>query len=176
MIVQRPMQQNIFANQRLMNMALESSPSQENLPGAELENYSVVVADDDATMAVLLATHLRRLGHQVVGVAANGREAVEMTLQFRPDVLVMDVNMPVMDGLQASREILGHFLIPIVLSTGMTDSRTLHSAVDLNVTSYLVKPFSPAQLKVAIHLAVAQCRLVAPPAPLRAVSWGPTVL
>ncbi len=128
---------------------------------AESESYSVVVADDDRTMAELLATNLRRLGHRVVGIAWNGKEAVEMTLKTRPDLVIMDIHMPVLDGIEAAHEILSHSMIPIVMSTGMSDTITVHRAIDLNLISYLVKPFSPAQLKVAVQVAVAQCRTAA---------------
>jgi len=129
---------------------------------AELETYTVLVADDDRTMAELLATNLRRLGHRVVGIAWNGKEAVDLALKTRPEVLVMDIHMPILDGLQAAREILSKQMIPIVMSTGLSDARSLGRAVDLNLISYLVKPFSPAQLKVAVHLAVANCRVQRP--------------
>jgi len=144
-----------------MKMAMESTPNKGKGGQGNLETYSVVVADDDRTMAELLATNLRRLGHRVVGVAWNGKEAVDLVLKTRPDVVVMDIHMPILDGLQAAREILNKTMIPIVMSTGMSDARSLHRAVDMNVVSYLVKPFSPAQLKVAVHLAVAQGRSVA---------------
>lgn len=144
-----------------MNIAKDPKFNQEKPSQGDLETYSVVVADDDRTMADLLATNLRRLGHRVVGVAWNGREAVDMTLKLQPDVVMMDIHMPVLDGLQAAREILGKRLMPIVMSTGMSDARSLHRAVDLHVISYLVKPFSPAQLKVAVHLAVAQFKVYA---------------
>jgi len=142
-------------------MAIDYTPNHNKPAQVELESYSVVVADDDRTMAELLATNLRRLGHRVVGVAWNGKEAVDLVLKTRPDVVVMDIHMPILDGLQAAREILNKTMIPIVMSTGMSDARSLHRAVDMNVVSYLVKPFSPAQLKVAVHLAVAQGRSVA---------------
>jgi response regulator NasT len=135
--------------------------SKQNKPAhAELESYSVLVADDDRTMAELLATNLRRLGHRVAGVAWNGKEAVEMTLKTKPDVVIMDIHMPILDGIQAARQILSQQLTPIVMSTGMSDAATVHRAADLHLISYLVKPFSPAQLKVAVQLAVAQCRIV----------------
>jgi len=163
MIVQRPLQHNSFENQKLMNMAIDSIPNQEK--SADFKSYSVLVADDDRTMAELLATNLRRLGHRVAGIAWNGREAVEMALKLQPGVVIMDIHMPVMDGLHAARELLKKQPMPIVLSTGLSDPRSLNGAVDLNVISYLVKPFSPAQLKVAIHLAVAQCDRAVAPAP-----------
>lgn len=158
MIVQRSLQDNAFENQQLMNMAMDYTFKNDKTPQPAADSYSVVIADDDRTMADLLATNLRRLGHKVVGIAANGKEAVDLAFKTRPDVLIMDIHMPVLDGLNAAREILASRHVPIVLSTGMSDTRSLNRAVDLNVISYLVKPFSPAQLKVAIHLAVAQCR------------------
>ena len=144
-----------------MNTAMDALPKHHKPGHAELETYSVVVADDDRTMAELLATNLRRLGHRVAGIAWNGKEAVEMTIKTRPDVVVMDIHMPMMDGIEAARQILSNHLVPIVMSTGMSDAMTVHRAIDLNLISYLVKPFSPAQLKVAVQLAVAQCRIVA---------------
>jgi CheY-like chemotaxis protein len=143
-------------------MPIEYPASPDKKSTGELDVYNVLVADDDRTMAELLATNLRRLGHRVVAVAWNGKEAVNLALKHRPDVVVMDIHMPVMDGLEASREILSKHLVPIVLSTGQTDARSLNNAVDLNLISYLVKPFSPAQLKVAVHMAVAQVRAAQP--------------
>jgi CheY-like chemotaxis protein len=84
-----------------------------------------------------------------------------MALKTSPDVIIMDIHMPVLNGILAAREILGARLIPIVFSTGMSDVRSIHRAIDLEIISYLVKPFSPAQLNVAIHLAVAHCRKLA---------------
>jgi CheY-like chemotaxis protein len=136
-------------------------PENQKNARVELESYSVVVADDDRTMAELLATNLRRLGHRVAGIAWNGREAVEMTLKTRPDVVIMDIHMPILDGIEASRQILDHHMVPIVMSTGMSDAISVYRALDLNLISYLVKPFSPAQLKVAVQVAVAQCRSLA---------------
>jgi CheY-like chemotaxis protein len=147
-------------------MAIDYTPNHNKPVQVELDSYTVVVADDDRTMAELLATNLRRLGHRVVGVAWNGKEAVDLVLKTRPDVVVMDIHMPILDGLQAAREILSKAMIPIVMSTGMSDARSLHRAVDINVISYLVKPFSPAQLKVAVHLAVAQGRSIAAQDPI----------
>jgi response regulator NasT len=122
------------------------------------DSYSVVVAEDDRTMADLMAINLRRLGHRVVGIAANGKEAVTLTLKYRPDVVVMDIHMPIIDGFQAAHEIMATYPVPVVIMSGMSDARTASRAVDLDIISYLVKPFSPAQLKIAVHLAVAQFR------------------
>ena len=135
------------------NTTVKSSP-------ADQEVFSVVVADDNRSMAELLATNMRRLGHRVLAIGWNGREAVTLVLKHRPDLLVMDVEMPHLDGINAAREILSQVTMPIVLSTGRSDESTVERALDLNVVSYLVKPYSPAQLRVAIQMAVAQCREV----------------
>jgi response regulator NasT len=122
------------------------------------ESYTVLVADDDRVMANLLAVNVRRLGHQVVGIAWNGREAVAMALKMRPDAVIMDIHMPVLDGIQAATQILSAHVIPIILSTGLSDSKTVRRAIDLRLISYLVKPFGPNQLKVALQLAIANVR------------------
>jgi response regulator NasT len=125
------------------------------------ESYTVLVADDDRVMANLLAVNVRRLGHRVAGIAWNGKEAVAMALKMRPDAVIMDIHMPVLDGIQAAAQILSAHAIPIILSTGLSDSKTVRRAIDLRLVSYLVKPFSPNQLKVALQLAIANGRALA---------------
>ena len=123
-----------------------------------LETYSVLVAEDDRNMADLLAINLVRTGHRIAGIAWDGKEAVRLALKERPDLVIMDVQMPFLDGLQAASEILSANLIPIILTTGRFDLRTIQRAMDIQGLSYLVKPYSPNQLHVTIQLAVAQCR------------------
>ena len=158
MIVPEQLHYNILANQRPKTMGptqIRYNDKSTNLP---LETYSVLVADDERSMADLLAINLRRIGHRVVSLASIGRQAVDMALRLRPDLLIMDIEMPVLDGLSAAREILGKWQVPIVMSTGVSDATAVHTAINLNLISFLVKPFSPAQLKVAVQLAVAQSR------------------
>ncbi len=138
----------------IMNYLPQTRESTEVKP----ESYTVLVADDDRLMANLLAVNVRRLGHQVAGIAWNGKEAVAMTLKRRPDAVIMDIHMPVLDGIQAAAAILSVHSIPIILSTGLSDSKTVRRAVDLRLISYLVKPFGPNQLKVALQLAFANFR------------------
>ena len=121
----------------------------------------IVIADDQTAVRDGLAIMLDLLPDiTVVGAAANGVEALDLIEAHRPDVALIDLHMPILDGIEAARQILSHHLVPIVMSTGMSDAMTVHRAIDLNLISYLVKPFSPAQLKVAVQLAVAQCRMV----------------
>jgi response regulator NasT len=112
-------------------------------------------------MANLLAVNVRRLGHRVAGLAWNGKEAVAMALKLRPDAVIMDIHMPVLDGIQAAAAILSVHGTPIILSTGLADSKTIRRAIDLRLISYLVKPFGPNQLKVALQLAIANSRALA---------------
>jgi response regulator NasT len=142
------------------------------------KSYTVLIADDDRIMANLLAVNVRRLGHRVAGIAWNGKEAVAMSLKMRPDVVIMDIHMPVLDGIQAAAEILNVRVIPIVLSTGLADSKTVRRASDLRLVSYLVKPFGPNQLKVALQLAIANVRALAIPpddSTLVSVADGPAL-
>jgi CheY-like chemotaxis protein len=113
----------------------------------------------------LIAVNVRRLGHRVAGIAWNGKEAVAMSLKLRPDAVIMDIHMPVLDGIQAAAAIVSVHGTPIILSTGLADSKTVRRAIALRLISYLVKPFSPNQLKVALQLAIANGRAIAASAP-----------
>jgi response regulator NasT len=86
-----------------------------------------------------------------------------MALKKCPDAVIMDIHMPILDGIQAAREIHSVQSTPIVLSTGLCDVKTLRRAIDLDILSYLVKPFSPDQLKVALNLAVIKARSIRHP-------------
>jgi response regulator NasT len=144
-----------------MNFLPQPSRSKEEAP----ESYTVLIADDDRVMANLLAVNVRRLGHRVAGIAWDGKEAVAMALKMRPDAVIMDIHMPVLDGIQAAAAILSVHVIPIILSTGLADTKTVRRAIDLRLVAYLVKPFGPNQLKVALQLAIANVRAIATSAP-----------
>jgi CheY-like chemotaxis protein len=141
-------------------MVMNDLPQPSKSTQGDPESYTVLIADDDRVMANLIAVNVRRLGHRVAGIAWNGKEAVAMSLKLRPDAVIMDIHMPVLDGIQAAAAILSVHATPIILSTGLADSKTVRRAIDLRLISYLVKPFSPNQLKVALQLAVANSRAV----------------
>jgi response regulator NasT len=115
---------------------------------------SILIADDEKRMADLLAKNCKTLGHHVAGIAKNGKEAVKLAQELRPDLVILDVNMPGMDGIEAATAILKNQKVAIIFSTGAFDSLTLRRVQSLGIGGYLVKPFSPAQLKVAAHMAV----------------------
>ncbi len=111
-----------------------------------------MVVDDNATVANMIVTSLRRLGHNQVEIACGGEEALEMVERTRPDLVIVDIEMPKMDGIEMARRLRLLHTCSIIFSTGLWDSDTLRRSREIPASNYLVKPFSPAQLKAAIHL------------------------
>jgi DNA-binding NarL/FixJ family response regulator len=123
----------------------------ENLP-------SILIAEDDERTRLLLQAMLQSLGYPIAGQAADGREAVEKACMLDPGVLLLDIGMPVLDGLEAARLILERQLIPIVVLTGLTDEETLEEARRIGVQAFLLKPLaSKEQLRSAIAIATTVC-------------------
>jgi DNA-binding NarL/FixJ family response regulator len=119
---------------------------------------SILIAEDDERTCILLQTMLESLGYPIVGTANDGREAVEKTLALKPGVVLLDIGMPVLDGLEAARRILDKVLLPIVVLTGMSDDVTLEQARALGVQAFLLKPLSSKeQLRAAIVIASTIC-------------------
>lgn len=119
---------------------------------------SILIAEDDERTCILLQSMLESLGYPIVGTAGDGMEAVEKALSLKPGAVLLDIGMPVLDGLEAARRILDQMLIPIVVLTGMSDDATLESARALGVQAFLLKPLSSKeQLRAAIVIATTIC-------------------
>ena len=119
---------------------------------------SILIAEDDAATSKILGALLTSLGYPIAGLASNGREAVEKTLALNPGVLLLDIRMPELDGLEAARLILARTWLPIVVLTGMQDQQTLEEARQLGVQAFLLKPIpSREQLRAAITIASTIC-------------------
>jgi response regulator NasT len=131
---------------------LESYKTQKDATGS----LSVLVADDEMRILHLLTISLKSLGHEVVGTADNGIDAVELAAKHHPDLVILDLEMPKMDGFEAAEKILKEASVPIIISTGKSDVESLHRAQDIDIQAYLVKPFSKAQLNSSINIALAQ--------------------
>ena len=115
---------------------------------------SILIAEDDERTCILLQNMLENLGYPIIGSAGDGLEAVEKALALKPDVVLLDIGMPVLDGLEAARRILAEVLVPIVVLTGMSDDETLEQARLLGVQAFLLKPLSSKeQLRAAIVIA-----------------------
>ena len=122
----------------------------------ESKKLSVLIADDETTVLEALTSVLTRLGYHVAGTARDGAEAVELVRNTPADFLVLDISMPVMDGLEAARAIVAEKPLPIIISTGITDELTIEAARQVPVQAFLTKPFRKEQLRAAIAIALTQ--------------------
>lgn len=121
-------------------------------------SLSVLVADDEKGIRDMLSLALPALGHRVVGTAGDGAEAVALARSLRPDLLIIDVRMPGLDGLTAAKQILALRPLPIIFTTGLCDAETSRNVVDLDAAACLLKPFETAQLFSTVELALARHR------------------
>lgn len=129
----------------------EVSPPEEQ--GASPGTARVLVAEDEALIRLDLAEMLDEAGHEVVGQAADGEQAVALARELRPDIVVMDVKMPVMDGISAA-EVLGtEGIAPVVMLTAFSDRTLVERARDAGVMAYVVKPFTANDVLPAIDIA-----------------------
>ena len=128
----------------------------ETAPGGTASR--VVVADDEALIRLDLVELLGEAGYDVVGQASNGEQAVELTLDLKPDLVIMDVKMPVMDGLSAAEEIGKQRLCPVIMLTAFSQAELVERARDAGVMAYIVKPFTAADLSPAIDIALSRWR------------------
>jgi len=113
----------------------------------------VLVAEDEASVVTALEGQLRALGCELVGPAATGREAVELAAKSRPDMVLMDIKMPDMDGIEAARMIAEQSPAPVVFLSGYFSAELLEEVVNSGGMAYLLKPASAEQLQAAFNLA-----------------------
>ncbi|MBX6363697.1 MAG: response regulator [Gemmatimonadetes bacterium] len=120
------------------------------------ESLRVLIADDEALHNLALTSQLETLGHTVVATATNGREAVQLAREVRPDLAFLDIRMPTMTGPEAAAEITADRPIPIIILSAYSDSRTVEEATRAPIFHYLVKPVDPDDLAPAIAVARAR--------------------
>jgi two-component system, response regulator PdtaR len=116
----------------------------------------LVVAEDQALIRLDLERLLEEAGFDVCGAARDGQEAVELALELCPDVVVLDVKMPRLDGVEAARRILAAGFVPIVMLTAYGYGELISRAVDAGVVGFVVKPFKESALIEALHEALVQ--------------------
>jgi two-component system, response regulator PdtaR len=117
----------------------------------------VLIAEDDPLIAFALAERLRSLGHEPLGPAADGEQAVELARHDPPDLYLFDVEMPNLDGLQAAAQLAVEGLRrPVVVVTGIEDEGLIDRAIASGVSAYLTKPIDSRELQAAIGLAAAR--------------------
>ena len=116
----------------------------------------IVVADNESLIRLDIREMLEDAGHEVVGEAVNGRRAVELTRQHRPDLVLMDIKMPEMDGITAAGKIYADKIAPVILLTAFSQPDIVDKAKDSGVLGYLVKPVQESQLFPAIEIALSR--------------------
>lgn len=115
----------------------------------------IVIAEDESITRMDLAEILTEAGYQIVGQAADGYDAIEICKKQKPDLVIMDVKMPIMDGLQATESIMEESLAGCVLMlTAYNDGEFVNRANDLGVMGYLVKPIEEKTLIPAVKIAL----------------------
>jgi AmiR/NasT family two-component response regulator len=117
---------------------------------------SVVIAEDEALIRMDLAEMLTEEGYAVVGEAGDGAKAVELAEALRPDLVILDVKMPVLDGITAAERIASKRIAPVVILTAFSQRDLVERARDAGAMAYLVKPFSQSDLVPAIEMAVSR--------------------
>ena len=122
------------------------------------KKLNIVIADNESLIRLDLREMLEEAGHTVVGEAINGRKAVELTRKYQPDLVLMDIKMPDMDGITASRKIADEQLAPVLLLTAYSQPEIVAKANDAGVLGYLVKPVREENLFPAIEVALARWR------------------
>ncbi|HEX6337995.1 MAG TPA: response regulator [Jiangellaceae bacterium] len=116
----------------------------------------VLVAEDESLIRMDLIEMLREEGYDVVGEAADGAAAVEQAEQLKPDLVVMDVKMPVLDGISAAKKIVEKRIAPVLILTAFSQRDLVERARAAGAMAYLVKPFNKSDLVPAIEMALSR--------------------
>lgn len=119
-----------------------------------LKKLRILLADDEAILRLDLREMLIDAGHEIVGEAANGQEAIKLAKELKPEFIIMDVKMPIMDGITAAKVIAAENIAPVLLLTAYSQQDIVEKASDAGVIAYLVKPIREEQLFPAMEIAV----------------------
>jgi response regulator NasT len=116
----------------------------------------IVIAEDDSVIRMDLKEELQRQGYLVVGDAGDGQSAVNLARELRPNLVVMDIKMPEMDGISAAEILTREKLAPVVLLTAYSDEELIERARNAGVVHYVTKPWRASDLKPAIEIALSR--------------------
>ncbi len=118
------------------------------------QQLRLVIADDESLIRMNLKETLVGLGYLVVGEAGDGVSVINLARELRPDLVVMDIKMPKLDGIQAAKVLTEEKIAPVLLLTAYSDRELVDRAREAGVVSYIVKPFRDAELLPAIEIAL----------------------
>lgn len=121
-----------------------------------MERTRVIVADDESVIRMDLREMLTNLGYLVIGEVGDGRSAVNLARELKPDVVIMDIKMPDMDGIDAAKILTEERIAPVLLLTAYSQQELIERAKEAGVVGYIVKPFRESDLAPAIEVAVAR--------------------
>jgi AmiR/NasT family two-component response regulator len=125
-----------------------------------MESLRVLIAEDEALTRTILRARLEKLGHRVVAEAENGVQAVEAANTAKPDVIIMDIRMPEMDGIEAARQIVEQNPCAILFLTAFSEDTLVEKAGETGALAYLMKPFRKEDLAPALEVAVRRFRQI----------------
>ncbi len=121
-----------------------------------MERTRVIIADDESVIRADLREMLTTLGYLVVGEVGDGQSAVNLARELKPDVVIMDIKMPNMDGIEAARLLTQEQIAPVLLLTAYSQRDLVDRAKEAGVVGYLVKPFREQEIAPAIEIALAR--------------------
>jgi AmiR/NasT family two-component response regulator len=121
-----------------------------------VERTRIVIADDESLIRMDLREMLTNLGYLVVGDVGDGRSAVNLAKELRPDIVIMDIKMPDMDGIEAARILTEERIAPVLLLSAYSQQELVTKAREAGVAGYLVKPFRESDLTPAIEVALSR--------------------
>ncbi len=121
-----------------------------------MRKVRIIIADDEPIIRMDLKEMLTNLGYLVVGEAGDGRSVVNMARELRPDLVIMDIKMPDMDGIEAARILTQEEIAPVIFLTAYSQKELVDQAKEAGVVAYLVKPFRESDLAPAIEIALAR--------------------
>lgn len=121
-----------------------------------MERTRIIIADDESLIRMDLREMLTNLGYLVVGDVGDGRSAVNLAKELRPDIVIMDIKMPDMDGIEAARILTEERIAPVLLLSAYSQQELVTKAREAGVAGYLVKPFRESDLTPAIEVALSR--------------------
>lgn len=125
-----------------------------------MEPLKAVIAEDEQLTRTIIRARLEKLGHTVVAEAGDGAQAIEAARIHKPDVIIMDIKMPVMDGIEAARSILSETPCAILFLSSFNEQELVEQATDTGALAYLMKPFRKEDLAPALEMAVRRFRQI----------------